>query len=205
MKVELLSREELFNSVFKTEYFSVTGTNVERLWKFFSEYNFRRYNENYSRESFDMLINENRFNYGAMVLYRNAEVVAVTGLTDFNNWVIFTRLVIYKYMKHPLLTAYLVPDLIKKAKSDGKYGLAATFNLGNASMKSALKPDRFSRVVPKKHNINILDHEMFALSNEVIKNMIHLDYTVKYRNTEQSVVYYPFNGAKPPFEHFKEK
>ena len=64
MKVELLSREELFNSVFTTEYFPVTGTNVERLWKFFSEYNLRRYNENYSRESFDLLINENRFNCG---------------------------------------------------------------------------------------------------------------------------------------------
>jgi hypothetical protein len=202
MKIEKLSREELFNSVFRTEHFVVEGDNVERLWELYSIYNQRRYKENYSKESYDTLIKENRFNYGAMILYRNDEVVAVTGLSDYKNWIIFTRLVIYKYTRHPLMTAYLIPDLVKKAMSDGKDGLIATFNAGNMVIKNELAPDRFSRFSNRKHNLDILDHEMFQLANKVTGSMIHLDYTVNYKNTEQLIVYYPFNDSIPPFEPY---
>lgn len=197
-----LSREELFSSKIKIEHIHINENNREYFWNIFSLYNSKRHYDNYTRQSYENLIKENRFNYGAVVVYRNDEIIAYTGLCDYNNWIIFTRMAYIKYTMYPFLSGYLVPYVVECAKNDQKYGVIMTLNKDKSYFLDIVK-NNFSHHNNSKRHSEFLDHEIYEKAKK--NNWVVLDHTVNYRNTEQFVAYIPFNNELPPFERWENK
>lgn len=196
-----LTREELFNSKIDIERSFVNDDNKEEFWKIYSLYNNRRHKENYNRQSFENLIKENRFNYGIVTVRRNDEIIAYTGLCDFHNWIIFTRMAYLKYAVYPFLSGYLVPYVIEIAKKDNKNGIAITFNKDTHYFVDVLR-NNFAHHYSDDRHMHLTDHEIYI--NTQKNRWTVLDYTVKYRNTEQFVAYIPFNTSlELPFEKWQ--
>lgn len=203
MKLEIIDRETLFSGTIETEYFKVENDNVDRLWSLFQLYNSKRASENYSRLSFDSLILDNRFSYGAAVTTLNGSPIAFCGLRNYHNWVVITRLVILKYYLVPFVSGYMFPYLLEMIKKDKLEGIVATFNSYNSGICRTLavkdRKSMFEEIDSIKH---IVDHEVYAKATEIGHLFEKLDYTVNYNFVEQSVAYIPLNNSIPPFERF---
>lgn len=207
MKVENISTEYLLNVEYKVDHFLVNDEGIERLWKLYCLYNetqYKRAKDNYTKESFDYLVSEGRFALGAMTLHVNNELIYFCGLAEYNGWMLITRAAFIKYFKFPFTTAYLMPEMIKYAKSIGKKGIISTFNSYNKLIFDRLTDNRLERFKSKSHNSNFSEHHIFTKANEIGEMFKTLDYTVNYKNTEQYVAYIPFlDNEIPVFEKYE--
>lgn len=203
MKTENIDRQILFSGVIETEYFKVENKNIDKLWKLFQLYNSRRALENYNKNSFDKLIAENRFSYGAAVTTLNGDPICFCGLHKHHNWVVITRLVMLKYFYVPIVSGYMLPYLLNIIKNDNLEGIVATFNTYNARILDTLIVDnRKSRYEDMDRHKHIVDHEVYTLAEETGKLFKRLSHTVNYNFVEQLVAYIPLNNSEPPFERY---
>jgi len=211
MKFEVIDRDFLFNSNISINHYLLNNdANLAKAQETFLSYNQKRLRKNYSIASFENLVKENRFSYGIVELYVGNILQSFSGLCDYNNWIIFTRFISFKYFRIPFASAYLVPFVLEKAKNDDKEGLVFTFGKENTILKHGLNNENYFKyeknfrkniLIEQKH---ISDHDLFVKSVQTCNLMKTLPYTVNYRYTEQHVVYIPIKNSTPPFEKYKK-
>jgi hypothetical protein len=199
MKIYKLDTD-VYNLNIKSDFFEVIESGVDRLWELFSLYNQSRLKENYSKESFDRLIIEKRFSYGAVVTYINDKPSLFFGLRKINDWIVVTRGVELFHFNYnlPIFLGHSLPFTIEHAKKNNISGVIMTFNMNNKKL--------FEMTHPQKTNKSIYsDHPIYLKYLETINSLESINHTVWYQNTEQYVRYMPLNADSFPWEYFKNE
>lgn len=200
-----IKKELLLCGDIKTEFFKVEDTGVNRLWQLFQLYNSEKALENYNKETFDSLVNQNRFFYGAVVTTINDDPIVFSGLGKYDNWVILTRLVILKYISFPFTAGHLFPKIIDIAKENKTDGVITTFNSYNQRMFHRItNPNIGGKYIRHVDSSAVLNHDIIKSAINTCSLFQKIDYTVNYQYTEQYVAYIPFKDTIPEFRRFNE-
>lgn len=196
MKLEILSREELFSSTIRSEFFEVKGDGVTRLKEILCSYDNVRLSENYTQEHVNKMIDSGRFAYGAVITYLNDSPVCFCGLDLFNGWVSVARHISFKYFKMPFSSGEMLPFVFDKVRHEHN-GLMFTFNESNKTMFDMVSSTngRYNRRVYD----SIRDHQLFIKAETMTRSIQKISNLVTYRDTAQYIAYITDKNKPPQF------
>lgn len=197
------------------DYFNVDNeNNKNKLWRLFQLYNGKRVKDNYSKESFDNLLRENRFSHGVICLkFNDNDIIFFCGLSLYREWLVITRYVtFYPFKSIPFASAIMIPYLIKKCQSENIKGIVYTFNdylkivydFYRDQENNSINITKFNRYKILLSNPEYTDHYIFNKAFEIDNLYKTLDYPVNYKNTKQWVVYISTCNEKPQFDIYHE-
>jgi hypothetical protein len=200
----IMTREDLFKSSVEFDHFFIQrDSDVEHLRMLFDLYHGERFKNNYSFDTLNRLIEENRFADGVGVVYLNGEPVAFCGLSSFEQWTVITRYVVTKYFRMPWASGCLFPGVIEVAKMTTKEGVALTVNEDNMMLRDTLTGEKGTRYKGWRYD-HIRDHWLFSVAVNQ-PQWIHVEHPVWYRQTKQYVAYIPFGSTQPPFQYYEKQ
>lgn len=185
-------------------YMLDTKENIDKFKSIFLSYNGKRAKENYSLESFNNLIKENRFSYGVFENYVDKKLISFYGLCDYYNWIIMARYASFEIKNLPIGLAYSIPKLLEKIQKENKNGIIMTFNKYNKLYWKSTMSD-FRRRIDEKFHKTLRDHEVIIRAQETVSKFKHLNHPVLYKSTAQYISYVPLKDNEPlPFEPYEK-
>lgn len=134
----------------------------------------------------NQILDQNRFNVGAVKIYIDDLLVRSLLLEKYKDWLLLSRLISHNFSTLPLLTVYGEKFIIQKAQDLNCKGIFSTINLSNKLYLSCIDTAKFK----KFNNRNI---PLYNKHLEVISTVKKLTHPIIFNYTKQYVLYKEFN------------